>query len=95
MDIPFIDTRGNADLEYTQSQPPRWRIKSENWQTERMAWVTPKEKKISTIRARMGKLLQTCGHEEVSQRNRWMGKAQNQNGLLETMEENQNKVPNA
>jgi hypothetical protein len=24
-----------------------------------------------------------------------MGKAQNQSGLLETMEENQNKVPNA
>ena len=43
----------------------------------------------------MGNLLQTSRHEKSSQRYRRMGKAQNQSGLLETMEENQNKVPNA
>ena len=54
-----------------------------------------KEKKISTIRARLGKLFQTSRHEKSSQRYRRMGKTQNQSGLLETMEENQDKVPNA
>ena len=41
----FTDTRENADLEYTRSQSQRWRIKSENWQTEIMAWAMRKEKR--------------------------------------------------
>ena len=43
----------------------------------------------------LGELFQTGRHEETSQRNGRMGKAKNQGGLLETMEESQDKVPNA
>ena len=43
----------------------------------------------------MGELFQTRRHEEISQGNGRMGKAKNQGGLLETMEESQDKVPNA
>lgn len=58
-------------------------------------WASSFVSEIPTVCARMGELFQTGRHEETSQRNGRMGKAKNQGGLLETMEESQDKVPNA
>lgn len=43
----------------------------------------------------MGAILQTSRYERTSKKNRWMGKTENPSSLLETMEENKNKIPNA
>ena len=42
----------------------------------------------------MGRVFQTSRYETASYENRRMGKAQNQSGLLETVEENQNEISN-
>ena len=52
-------------------------------------------RKVSAIRKRVGKLLQTCGYERLTPKSRWVGKAKNTSGILETVEENQDKISNA
>ena len=43
----------------------------------------------------MGAILQTCRYDRTSKKNRRMGKTENPSSLIETMEENKNKIPNA